>query len=146
MIKTYTHYGYSYHHAGTAPTTLTTSYQAFPVTADTTNSPRSLVFPDDCSLVTVEFEVTAKSTAVSITMYLARDSAGVVPFTPHTTSGATQTISIGSTPSKGSALFGIDDDFHYDGSVANTTSGTLYVIAKADAGTPTANIRVSWRS
>ena len=86
-IRSFTSFGYSAcafkSSGGTsgAPTSLTTSYQAFPVTVDATNSVNSSSFPDDCEIQAIEFEFTARDSATSVTMYLARDSAGDIPIT-----------------------------------------------------------------
>jgi len=146
MIQSFTKYGYSYHDSGTAPTTITTSYQVFPVTVDATNSTNSAVFPDDCNIQSIEFEIPALGSpgASSITMFLARDSAGDIPITNE----YTQNITVGATtPTKVGAIFSDEIDYHFDGSVANTSRGTIYVVAKkTGGGTTTASIRVNWRA
>lgn len=145
-IRSWSRASFSYHDAGDAPTTLTTTNQVFPIKIDTTNSPDSERFPDTCNIQSIEFEFTALSTATTVTAFLARDSAGDVPITPGTTTGATQTITIGATTAtKGGAAFSVDNDYHRDSAVANTNQYIIYVVAKVDAGTPTANIRVNWR-
>jgi hypothetical protein len=143
MIQSFTKFGYSYHDAGTAPTNLANTYNTFPVTVDSTNSTNSASFPDDCNIQSIEFEITALSTAGSVTMFLARDSAGDIPITNE----FTQNVTVGDTTvTKAGAVFSSEIDYHFDGSVANTTRGTIYVVAKVDGGTPTANIRVNWRA
>ena len=143
MIKSYTHFGYSYHHGSTSPANITTAFQVFPVTVDTTNSTNSASFPDDCNIQSIEFEITALSGAANVTMFLARDSAGDIPITNE----YTQNVTIGdTTTTKAGAIFSNEIDYHFDGSVANTTRGTIYVVAKVNSGTPTANIRVNWRA
>jgi hypothetical protein len=128
--------------------TLTGNYVVFPVTIEVAadDCPDADRFPDTCNIQSVEFEFLTLGTATTVTMYLARDSAGDVPITPSTTTGATQTISIGATTAtKGGAAFAVDNDYHRDSSVANTNQYTIYVVAKVSGGTPTANIRVNWR-
>lgn len=144
MIQSFTKYGYSYHDEDTAPTTLTTSFQVFPVTVDTTNSVNSASFPDDCNIQSIEFEIGTLGSCTSVTMFLARDSAGDIPIT----NGATQNITIGATTAtKAGAIFSSEIDYHFDGSVANTSRGTLYVVAKkVGGGTTKAHIRVNWRA
>ena len=143
MIQSFTKFGYSSHDAGTAPTALATTYSTFPVTVDATNSTNSASFPDDCNIQSIEFEITALSGAASVTMFLARDSAGDIPITNE----YTQNVTVGdTTTTKAGAIFSNEIDYHFDGSVSNTSRGTIYVVAKVDSGTPTANIRVNWRS
>lgn len=145
-IRSWSRASFSYHDAATSPAALSTVYQVFPVKIDTTNSPDSEGFPDTCNIQSIEFEFTALSTAATVTTYLARDSAGNVPITPGTTTGATQTITkmaAGSTV--GGAAFAVNSDYHRDSAVANTNQYIIYVVAKVDAGTPTTNIRVNWR-
>jgi hypothetical protein len=138
---------FSYHDAGTSPATLTDTNQVFPVTIDATNSPDAGNFPDSCNIQSIEFEFTALSTATTVTVYLARDSNGDIPITPGSTTGATQTITKKlSNSTKGGAAFIVNNDYHRDSDVANTNQYTIYVIAKVDAGTPTANIRINWRA
>lgn len=144
MIRSFTHFGYSYHDEDTAPTTITTSYQVFPVTVDATNSTNSTDFPDDCNIQSIEFEIPTLGSCTSVTMYLARDSAGDIPITNE----YTQNVTVGATTaSKAGAIFSDEIDYHFDGSVANTSRGTLYVVAKkTGSGTTKVNIRVNWRS
>jgi hypothetical protein len=155
MIKEFTSFGYSVCSVKSSggssgsPTSITTSYQAFPVTVDATNSVNSSAFPDDCEIQVIEFEFTARDSATSVTMYLARDSAGDIPLT----NPASQTITNGaSTATKGGCAFSSLVDYHFDGgastaAITGTSRGTLYVIAKQAGGTNAlGNIRVSWRS
>lgn len=145
-IRIWSRAAYSYHHNTTSPAALTTSFQAFKVTEDTTNSPSSERFPDTCNIQSVEFEFTSKGSATEVTMYLARDSAGKVAITPGATSGATQDL-LASAGSTGSAVYSVDSDYHFDSSVSGCETGSIYVIAKVDndTGNPTANIRINWR-
>ena len=133
MIQSFTKYGYSYHHGSTAPANITTTYQVFPVTVDATNSTNSASFPDDCNIQSIEFEVTTIGHGVSITMYLARDSAGNIPFT----NPATENITVGlGAATKGGAIFSNEIDYHFDGgsgagvAIPGTSRGTIYVVAK----------------
>jgi hypothetical protein len=163
MIKAFTKFGYSFcafkSSGGTsgAPTALTASYQAFPITVDATNSVNSLSFPDDCEVQVIEFELTARDSATSVTMYLARDSAGDIPITNPSTENITNGVA---TATKGGVAFSSVVDYHFDRGtldttttpdtdvpITNTSSGTLYVIAKQAGGTNArGNIRVYWRS
>ena len=155
MIKEFTKFGYSVcsvkSSGGTtgAPTSITTSYQAFPVTVDATNSRNSDSFPNDCNIQAIEFEFSNRDSATSITMYLARDSAGEIPIT----NPSTQTITNGvTTASKGGCAFSSLVDYHFDAgtssaAITGTSRGTIYVIAKQTGGTNSVgNIRVSWRA
>ena len=65
---------------------------------------------------------------------------------PGSTSGATATLTA-AAGSTANAVFTVDTDYHYDPSINNSTSGTVYVMAKVDDATsnPTANIRINWR-
>jgi len=155
MIKEFTSFGYSVcsvkSSGGTtgAPTSITTSYQAFPVTADRTNARTSDSFPDDCNIQAIEFEFSDRDSATSVTMYLARDSAGDIPIT----NPSSQTITNGVTAaSKGGCAFSSLVDYHFDAGttstpITGTSRGTLYVIAKQTGGTNSVGtIRVSWRA
>ena len=154
-IHQFSHFGYSVcsvkSSGGTtgAPTSITNSYQAFPVTVDATNSVNSISFPDDCNIQAIEFEFADRDSATAITMYLARDSAGDIPIT----NPSTQTITNGvTTASKGGCAFSSLVDYHFDGgtssaAITGTSRGTIYVIAKQTGGTnATGNIRVYWRA
>jgi hypothetical protein len=144
---------------GTAgsPVSITTAYQAYPVTIDRANSCTSAAIPNDCEIQVIEFELTARTSATSITMYLARDSAGDIPIT----NPSEETITNGmTTTAKGGVAFSSLVDYHFDSGtrddsvdpatetgIANTSSGTLYVIAKQTGGSAAVgNIRIYWRS
>ncbi len=146
-IRSWSRSAYSYHHNSTSPASFTTGFQVFEVGEDTTNSPSSERFPDDCNIQSVEFEFTTKGSAGTVTMFLARDSAGSVGITPAGTTGATSTITVGTVNSKGSTAFSVDNDYHFDSSVSNSKAGSIYIVAKVDnaTGSPAANIRVNWR-
>ena len=142
MIRSFTSYGFSYHDSAT----IGTGYTVFAVTVDTTNSPQSAKFPTQCFIDSVEFELASIAASDTITMFLARDSSGNVPLTPDSTSGSTQTVTVGKTTSTvGGVVFTVGKDFHYDGGVTGGTTGTIYVVAKANAAC-TGNIRVTWRA
>jgi len=135
--------GFAYKNAAS----LTDSFTAHACTEDTTNSAQSSSFPRTCNVQSVELELSSiAGGATSVTLFLARDSGGDVGVTPGSTSGATQTIQVGATTATdGTTVFSIDSDIHFDSGVANATAGTLYAVAKLNAGTATANIRVNWR-
>jgi len=141
-IHSWSKSSFSYHNAAS----LGTGYSVFPVTVDAINSPDADLFPDICNIQSIEIEFTTLSTASTATVFLARDSAGDVPITPDSTTGATQTITVGATTNtKGGTAFAVDTDYHRDGAVLNTSRYIIYAVVKVDAGTPTANIRVNWR-
>ena len=146
-IRSWSQTGYSYHHNTTAPTSLTTSFQAFEVTQDTTNNTNSNLFPDSGHIETVEFDFTVKGDATSVTMYLARDSNGDCAITSASASGATENLTAGGSAGTAHGVFIVDNDYNHDDSVANTTPGSIYVMAKVDDqnNSPKANIRVNWR-
>jgi len=98
------------------------------------------------NLQNIEFELTSISTAASVTMYLARDSVGDYPITPSVGSGATQNINEGITSGKGSVIFTIEYDYKHFAGVSNSTAGTIYLVAKVNAGSATAQVRLNWRS
>jgi hypothetical protein len=135
--------GYAYKDAAS----LTNSFTVHACTEDTTNSPESSSFPRTCNIQSIELEMSSLSgSPTTVTLFLARDSAGDVGVTPGATSGATQTIQVGkTTAADGTVVFSVDSDVHFDSSVGSTTAGTLYAVVKLDAGTATSNIRVNWR-
>ncbi len=135
--------GFAYKNAAS----LSNSFTVHACTEDTTNSAPSAAFPRSCNIQSIELEMSSLSGSPStVTLFLARDSAGDVGVTPGGTSGATQTIQVGkTTASDGTVVFAVDSDVHFDDGVANSTVGTLYAVVKLDQGTATANIRVNWR-
>ena len=142
MIKQFSSYGYS---VSTADVAIGTGYTAFPITALAANQ-KSFTVPDDCFLESVEFELSSIAASDTVTLFIARDSAGLVPITSDALSGATQTVtlSVGASTTGGVA-FTINKDYHFDTVVGNATSGTIYVCAKANAAC-VANIRLNWRA
>ena len=143
MIKQFTKYGYSYSHNDTINTTYNNT--GFAVTSDATNSPSAVSFPNDCYIDSIELEGSGVAVGENVTLYLARDSAGAVPITTDALPGASQAPTL-RTGSNGGYSFAVGKDYHFDSSVTNSTSGTLYLFAKTAAGAITANIRVNWRS
>jgi len=144
MPITWKKLGYSY--ANNA--SITDSASAHAVTADTSNSGRSFALPRDVNIQSVEVFMTSLSgSPTTLNMYLARDSAGDVAFTPGGTTGATQTIKAAmTTASAGHCVYAVDSDFHFDENVANAAVGTVYAVLELDAGTATADVRVNWRA
>jgi hypothetical protein len=127
--------------------TIGTSEAVFACTADTTNAPNSFAFPHNGNIQSVEIYMTALDAgSLTVQMYMARDSGGLVPITPKGTSGSTQNISYTDGTTKGGVVFNIGSDFNFDSAVPNTTNGTVYVIAKVSSGESPAFIRVNWRA
>jgi hypothetical protein len=131
------------------------SYVVATCTQDTTNAARSGSVPDTCNLFAIEVNLTgnaAWTSADTVQVYLARDSARNFPITPGETSGATQDVTVGSTTTAGGTVFITDIDYKHDAGVANTTSGTIYVALKLtlDSGSSissaTADVRVHYRA
>ena len=142
MIKQFSSYGYS---VSTVDVAIGTGYTAFPITALAANQ-KSFTVPDDCFLESVEFELSAIAASDTVTLFIARDSAGLVPITSDALSGATQTVTLSAGASTtGGVSFTINKDYHFDTVVSNATSGTIYVCAKASAAC-VANIRLNWRA
>jgi hypothetical protein len=123
-------------------TVLSTAYSVIQLKQNTTVESKSDQFPQAGRLSHVEIEVTALSTATTLTWFLAWDAAGDRPITPATTS----TITIGkTTATKGGAVALISADYRMpdDGDVTNMA---CYLVVKSDAGTPTVEARlyVEW--
>jgi len=136
--------GYSYKH----DVTLSTSYTVIACTGDSTNSRGSSNIPMASNIQSVEFEFTARDSGTKVTIYLARDSAGDVPISTDTASGAVVDIQQGlATAAKGGATVPVGIDYMHDDSVTNATKGTIYVVAKvtSSSGSTKANVRVNWR-
>ena len=126
---------------------LTTSPAIFACTEDIANSPESANFPANCNIQTVEIYLEGiDGSGYTVQMYLARDSAGLVPITPKGTSGSTQNISYTDGTAKGGVVFQINTDFNFDSGVTNSTRGTVYVVAKISSGNASGQIRVNWRA
>jgi hypothetical protein len=135
----FNHAGFSYKHQAA----LTTSPQAFAITQDSTNSPRSSAVPAFAQLKQIVAQIdTAAAGVSSVTYYVSADLAGDIPLTPQ----GTASILFGkTTATKGSAIDCIDMDYHYQ-QLAAETLGTVYLIAWLNAGTANANIRLQWRA
>ena len=153
MIQEFTKYGYSVCPiaGGLSPAAITTADQVFSVKGDTTVSAASLPFPRDCYISTVEIEVNAGVTGTpstqTVTMYLARDSAGDIPITTDALNGATQLVTMGkTTATKGGFVFTVNTDYHFDSNVTNAVDGTIFLVAKVNSGNLTGNIRINWRA
>lgn len=134
----FNHAGISYKHQAA----LTTTYQVFTLTADTTNCQRTAAVPVFAELKNINFELdTIAAGASKVTFYLSRDIAGDIPVT----SALTADVVFGlTTATKGTAIACIDLDYHYQ-ALAVETQGTLYLVVKTNAGTANCNVRLHWR-
>tara|TARA_R100000234_G_scaffold112871_1_gene86865 strand:- start:504 stop:854 length:351 start_codon:yes stop_codon:yes gene_type:complete len=108
---------------------------------------KSTSVPDDCFLDSIELELADVASSDTVTIFLARDSAGKVPVTIEA-ADATQTVtmSVAGGATTGGVSYTIGKDYHFDTTVSNTTSGTLYLVAKASAATTVTNVHLNWRS
>ena len=150
MIQQFTKYGYS---VPSGTTNINANYSVIAVTNLAGNKKSSRV-PDDCFLESVELQLSGIDAVTNtITIFLARDSAGLIPLTSDELGGATQTVTTSvASSATGGVVFSINKDYHFDTIVTNASSGTLYVCAKTgDTGGGTAtitieNIRLNWRA
>ncbi len=128
--------GFSY---GTSA--LSSSYAAIALTADTSNEANSKKVPARCLIDKVRVAINTISSAASLTWYLAEDSAGKYALTPVQTS----TIDTGISGSTFGFIAASTDGFPYLQSSNITTDGTIYMVVKTDADTPTAEVFIHWR-
>tara|TARA_R110002126_G_scaffold86974_1_gene209768 strand:- start:63 stop:494 length:432 start_codon:yes stop_codon:yes gene_type:complete len=143
MIQQFSKYGYS---CSALQRTIGTGYAVHAITSLATNK-KSTVIPDDCFLESIEFELSAIAASDTVTIFLARDSAGLIPITSDTAGGATCTVTLSAAASTtGGVTYSINKDYHFDTTVTNASSGTIYVCAKASAECVAENIRLNWRA
>jgi hypothetical protein len=150
MIQQFTKYGYS---VPAAATNVNANYSVIAVSNLAVNK-KSAAVPDDCFLDSIEFKLSGVDAITNtITMFLSRDSLGLIPITSDELGGATQTVTTSVTgATTGGVSFTIGKDYHFDYSVNNVTAGTLYVCVKTgDTGGGTAtitvdNIWLNWRA
>ena len=143
MIQQFTKYGYS---CSALQEAIGTSYGVIALTNLASNKKASVV-PDECFLESIEFELSAIAAADTLTIFIARDSAGLVPITSDILSGATQAVTLSAAASTtGAVSFTISKDYHFDTTTTNANSGTIYVCVKASAACVAENIRLNWRS
>jgi hypothetical protein len=144
MIQQFSKYGYS---CSALQRTIGTGYAAHAITSLATNK-KSNVVPDDCYLESIEFELSGIDAATdTVTIFLSRDSAGLIPITSDELGGATQTVTTSiAGATNGGVVFTISKDYHFDTTVTNASSGTLYICAKASAACVAENIRLNWRA
>ena len=143
MINQFTKYGYS---CTAVDVAIGATYSITEITTLQTNK-KSAVVPDDCFLESIEFELSAIATGDTITMYLSRDSDGIIPLTSDQLGGATQAVTkVSNAATTGGVSFTIGKDYHFDTTVSTATSGKIYVVAKASAACVGENIRLNWRA
>jgi len=128
--------GFSY---GTG--SLSSSFVAIAVAKDTTNESKSQSVPNKSLLDKVRFSLNTISSAAQITWYLAEDSLGKHALTP----SQTTTIDTGLSASTFGFISASLDGFPYRRTSKITTAGTMYLIAKTDAGTATGEVFIHWR-
>ena len=128
--------GFSY---GTG--SLSSSFAAIAVAKDTTNESKSQSVPNKSLLDKVRFSLNTISSAAQITWYLAEDSLGKHALTP----SQTTTIDTGLSASTFGFISASLDGFPYRRTSKITTAGTMYLIAKTDAGTATGEVFIHWR-
>ena len=135
----FNHAGISYKHQAA----LTTAYQAFAVTQDSTNCIVSAAVPVFAELKNINFELDTIAGGFSkVTFYLSRDLAGDIPVTSELQASVLFGLT---TATKGSAIACIDLDYHWQ-RLAAETQGTLYLVVKGNAGTANCNVRLHWRA
>ncbi|MDF1699572.1 MAG: hypothetical protein P1V36_00230 [Planctomycetota bacterium] len=126
---------------------LTTSYLAVAVGTNSAVA-RSSGFPDDCHIYDVTFELSAMPTSSGIptklTFYIARDSGGTQPLTPVYEVDIVKAL--GAVAATGGAYQRVEAEVWSDDYTGPLERGDLYVVAKVDVGTATAETRVKWRS
>jgi hypothetical protein len=125
---------------------LTASYVAFLVGKDAAVK-RSQGIPDDGHIYDVLFELSVMSAVApsptEISFYIARDAAGTMPLTEVYTVPIVKALLAAAVT--GGARQRVEVDFHSKVPVGARQFNDLYVIAKLDAVTATAIIRVNWR-
>lgn len=135
-----------FNHAGISTkyqAALTATYQVFPLTADTTNLPRTSAVPTFAELKHLSVEMdTIAAGASSVTFYLSRDAAGDIPIT----GAQTASVVFGfTTATKGSAIAYLNIDYHFL-QLAAETLGAVYAVIKTNAGTCNGNLLLHWRA
>jgi len=135
----YSRAGASYKHAAS----LTNAYAVFPVTIDAVSAPRADVTQPFINVNSVVANLTSiAGGATSVTFYLAHDSLGDFALSP------TYTVNIQpglTTAATGSAAQPVGIDYSYLAR-ANENLGTIYIVAKLNAGTATGAIWVNWKA
>jgi hypothetical protein len=143
MIRQFTKYGYSTVNQAMG---ITASYSGIPISKYTANK-KSTFVPDDCHLESIEMELQNISAGDTITIFLTRDSTGLLPLTSDQLSGATQTVTLGyGSTTTGGVSFTINKDYHFDTTSANCISGELWLFAKANDACSATQIRLNWRA
>lgn len=122
---------------------LTDSYAATTITADSTNESSSRSVPTKCLLDKFRITLSSISGAATISWYLSEDSAGKYAITPVIST----TISTGLPASTFGFFSASLDNYPFSQSSNITTSGTLYLVAKIDDSSGTASFEsfLHWR-
>ena len=132
-IFSYSRFGFS----GKSAASLSTTVTVFPCSTDG-SIPQAVAFPRSAYIDSVEFQLTSSGGCATVTMFLARDADGDRPITDSTT----KALVVGKTTAASSGVrFPIGCDVHFDGS---SVVDQIYVVARVNASTATATIRVNW--
>jgi|TARA_R100000458_G_C8273257_1_gene248109 hypothetical protein len=144
MIRQFTKFGYS---VPTQSFAVGTSYSVVPLTGISGNKKSSAV-PDDAFLESIEIQLSAIAASDTITIFLARDSAGLIPITTDQAAEATQAVTLSAAASTtGGVSFTVGKDYHFDPTVTlNTSSGSIFLAIKASAACTAENVRLNWRA
>lgn len=144
MIQQFTKYGYS---CIATTANITSSYSVVAL-SNLAGNKKSAVVPDDCFLESIELQLSGiDDVADTVTIFLSRDSAGLIPLTSDELSGATQTVTTSvAGATNGGVSFTIGKDYHFDTTVTNATSGTLYLCAKSSATHTIEKAWLNWRA
>lgn len=135
----YSRAGASYKHAAS----LTNAYAVFPVTIDAVSAPRADVTQPFINVNSVVANLTSiAGGATSVTFYLAHDSLGDFALSPTYTTNIQPGLTTAAT---GSAAQPVGIDYSYLAR-ANENLGTIYIVAKLNAGTATGAIWVNWKA
>jgi len=141
---------------GTGGTNLDTTYAVYALTVDTTNAPKSSIFPggtttsstvlnigDTTMLDSMVFELSSiAGGAGTLFFYLCRDAAGDRPITPE----ASQSILTGATTAtRGGCSFTIDKMHIHENVATVDVADTLHVAVRVDVGTADCDMRLYWR-
>lgn len=135
----YAHAGVSYKHAAA----LTNAYAAFAATADPVNARFTGETLPFIRIENVNIELASMAGGpTSVTFYLARDASGDYPISPAYTTNIVPGLT---TVAVGAVVQAIGLDYHY-AALTGEAIGTVYVVAKLNAGTATGAIWVNWKA
>jgi len=144
MIQQFTRFGYS---CIATTANITSSYSVVALSNLAANK-KSTAVPDDCFLDSIELQLSGiDATTDTVTIFLSRDSAGLIPITSDELSGASQKVTTSvSDATTGGVSFTIGKDYHFDTTVTNATSGTLYLCVKTNASHTVEKAWLNWRA